>query len=554
MTTKLKWGIIGTGAIARKFAHGLTQSTTGKLVAVGSRSVESAQKFTGEYPATTHASYEALLADPEVQAVYISTPHPMHAEWSIKAAEAGKHVLCEKPLALNHAEAMAVVDAARRNDVFLMEAFMYRCHPQTAKLVELIQQKVIGEVRLVNATFSFKSGYNLEGRLLNNALGGGGILDVGGYCTSGARLVAGAAAGKAFEEPVEFFGTGHLGKESRVDEYAVASMRFASGVVAQIATGVQLNLENNLRISGTEGSIVVPSPWVVTREPGFSKILVFKGNVPEEVLVESDRSIYAYEADHVAEHIGDRQSPAMSWDDSLGNMQMLDLWRKGVGVVYDSELPEAPEAKFTVARRPLALRADNRMKYGSIAGIEKQISRLIFGCDNQREYPNAAVRFDDFFERGGNCFDTAWLYGGGRQERLLGQWIKNRGIREKTVILGKGAHTPHCDPKSITSQLLESLDRLQTDYVDIYVMHRDNPEIPVGEFVDVLNEHKKAGRIRAFGGSNWTSERIDEGNAYAEKHGLTGFAAVSNNFSLARMIDPVERVYCGINTGDAGMA
>src|SRR5580698_4023165 len=134
MITKLKWGIIGTGSIARKFAHGLAGSKTGQLVAAGSRTIEAAKKFTAEFPATAHGSYEALLADPEVQAVYISTPHPMHAEWSIKAAEAGKHILCEKPLALNHADAMAVMEAARSNDVFLMEAFMYRCHPQTAKL------------------------------------------------------------------------------------------------------------------------------------------------------------------------------------------------------------------------------------------------------------------------------------------------------------------------------------------------------------------------------------------------------------------------------------
>jgi len=119
------------------------------------------------------------------------------------------------------------------------------------------------------------------------------------------------------------------------------------------------------------------------------------------------------------------------------------------------------------------------------------------------------------------------------------------------VILGKGAHTPFCDPENLSTQLLESLERMQTDHVDIYLMHRDNPEIPAGEFIDVLNEHKKAGRIHAFGGSNWSIERVDEANAYAGKHGLTGFSAVSNNFSLARMVQPVWRGCIAASTPEA---
>jgi aryl-alcohol dehydrogenase-like predicted oxidoreductase len=146
--------------------------------------------------------------------------------------------------------------------------------------------------------------------------------------------------------------------------------------------------------------------------------------------------------------------------------------------------------------------------------------------------------FDDFFERGGNTFDTAWVYGGGAQERLLGQWIKHREVRDQVVVLVKGAHTPLCTPRDLSRQLLESLDRLQTDYADLYLMHRDNSEIPVGEFVDVLNEHKSAGRIKAFGGSNWPLERVSAANDYAAKNGRTGFSAVSNNFSLARMVNP----------------
>ncbi|GAA5128268.1 aldo/keto reductase [Pseudonocardia adelaidensis] len=179
----------------------------------------------------------------------------------------------------------------------------------------------------------------------------------------------------------------------------------------------------------------------------------------------------------------------------------------------------------------------NPLPSGRISGVDRDISRLVMGCDNQRTPEHAAAMFDDFVARGGNAFDTAHHYADGLMEKLLGQWIADRGARAEVVVIGKGAHTPNCDPPSVTSQLHESLDRLQTDHVDIYFLHRDNPDVPVGEFVDVLNEHVDAGRIRAFGGSNWTTDRIDEANAYAAAHGKRGFAAVSNHFGLARALD-----------------
>src|SRR5262245_32651872 len=145
MADSLKWGLLATGNIAKAFAKGVARSKTGKLAACASRDKAKAEAFAKEFNVPkAHGSYEALLADPEVQAVYISTPHPLHAEWAIKAAEAGKHILCEKPIGLNHAEAMAIVEAAARNNVFLMEAFMYRCHPQMAKVVELVKGGAIG--------------------------------------------------------------------------------------------------------------------------------------------------------------------------------------------------------------------------------------------------------------------------------------------------------------------------------------------------------------------------------------------------------------------------
>ena len=537
MADKLAWGIIGTGNIAKKFARGVAGSRTGRLVAVGSRSQSSADKFGDEFKVPNrHASYEALLADPQVQAVYISTPHPMHAEWSIKAAEAGKHILCEKPIGINHAETMAIVEAAHRHGVFLMEAFMYRCHPQTQVLVDLIREKRIGDVKLIQATFSFAAGMNPDSRLFSNALGGGGILDVGCYCASMARLVAGVAMGKDFADPIELKAVGMVGN-TQVDEYTAAILKFPGDIIAQISTGVRLNQQNCVRIYGTLGNIFLPDPWVPVREGGTAKIVVqIEGKPVCDVLVEVPDGIYSIEADTVARNLehGQAPAPAMSWEDTLGNMKTLDLWRAAIGLVYESEKPE--HQTLPVDKRPLSVKPAAPMKYGHVPGLEKPVSRLVMGVDNQRTIAHASVMFDHFFEQGGNCFDTAYGYG---TEQVLGQWVANRGIREQLVILDKGAHTPNCNPEALTRQFKESLERLKMDYVDIYMLHRDNLEIPVGEFVEVLNAHKRAGQIRAFGGSNWSLERVEAANAYALKKGLTGFTVVSNNFSLARMVDPV---------------
>jgi aryl-alcohol dehydrogenase-like predicted oxidoreductase len=146
---------------------------------------------------------------------------------------------------------------------------------------------------------------------------------------------------------------------------------------------------------------------------------------------------------------------------------------------------------------------------------------------------------DTFFERGGNFFDTAWQYEDGRAEERLGWWLETRGVRDEVAILDKGAHTPHCTPELLTLQHHESLERLRTDYVDLYMMHRDDVDIPVGEFVEVLNQHRKAGTMLAFGASNWTLPRVEEANRYASEHGLEGFSAISNQLSLARMEVPI---------------
>ncbi len=180
------------------------------------------------------------------------------------------------------------------------------------------------------------------------------------------------------------------------------------------------------------------------------------------------------------------------------------------------------------------------MQYGSVPGIEKQVSRLVMGTMviNMKNYEFSRDLLDAAFELGWNTFDSAHVYAAGDSERALGQWINERGARDKVVILDKGAHQnpdrKRVTPFDIASDLHDSLARLGTDYIDLYVLHRDDPSVPVGPIVEALNEHKEAGRINAFGGSNWTHERIAEANAYAEEHGLTPFALSSPNYGLAR--------------------
>ncbi len=344
MSRKIKWGILATGAIAHAFARGLTVSRTGTLVAVGSRSKEKADAFGAEFNVPNrHPTYDELLGDTDVEAIYISTPHPQHAEWAIKAMEHGKHVLVEKPIGLNQCEAQAMIEAAVANRVFLMEAYMYRCHPQTLKLVELLREKVIGDVRVIQATFSFQAGFNAAGRVWNNALGGGGILDVGGYTTSIARLIAGAALGQPFADPVAVTGAGALHPETGVDAWAVGTLKFEGDILASVATGVGVSQENVVRIFGSEGSILVPDPYVCNREgKSGGKIIIStrKGGV-KEITVESPVTSYAHEADvaGLAIMAGQQQAEPISWNDTLGNIRTQDQWRHAIGLVYKSEKP-----------------------------------------------------------------------------------------------------------------------------------------------------------------------------------------------------------------------
>lgn len=538
-STPFRWAVLGPGAIARRFASQLPDSEHGVLVAVGSSSPERARAFAEEFPLEGPAlvgDYEQVLASDEVDAVYVSTVHSGHARLAAAALEAGKHVLVEKPLTPNSGTTMALLDLAARSGKVLLEAYMYRFHPQTVRVLELVAEGAIGELVHVDASFAFDTG-SRSGRLFDTATAGGGILDVGCYPLSLARFVAGAAAGRPSLEPSSLTGRGTIG-ETGVDEWAVAELSFPGGATASLRTGVRLADPQSATITGSRGVIRLSDPWGLGEEQVIELDVV--GEEPRRLEIPR-ASAYALEADALvrAARAG-AEVPELTAENSLGQARALDAWREELSLRFPFEADTADIP--TLTGRPLQAGsvptgAGVPMAYGSIPGVDKQVSRLVMGCDNQTNLAHASAMFDAFFEMGGTTFDTAFIYGGGYIEKLVGQWIRNRGVREDVVMITKGAHTPHCDPESITRQLEESLERQGTDYADLYMMHRDNTDIPVGEFVDVMDEHLRAGRIRSYGGSNWTPERVDEANAYAKANGRTGFTILSNHFGLAEALD-----------------
>ena len=343
----LRWGILGAGRIAAALARAINQSTTSKLVAIASRSAASAEAFGKQYNIPhRYDSYDAVLNDIDVDCVYISLPNHLHAPWTIKCAKAGKHILCEKPFAMNEAEARTMVDAARKHDVFLMEAFMYRCHPQTAKVVELLKQNAVGPVRLLAGTFSFAMSeqyLKLPDVRMYNAMGGGAIMDVGTYPVSMSRLIAGVLTGKPFADPVEVNGSAMILPVNQIDEVASASLRFAgpkgqSDIVASISCGMRADADRTYSIWGETGHIRISDPWLP--HVGGRKITLQRtGSSKPETIVVDDGGVdlYTIDVDHVAAHIPQRQAPAMNWDDTLGNMRTLDRWRAAVGLKWECE-------------------------------------------------------------------------------------------------------------------------------------------------------------------------------------------------------------------------
>ena len=250
MTT---WGIISTADINRLVIPPAQESPEIDLVGVASRTQERADEYAAKWGIPrAYGSYEALLADPEIECVYISLPNTMHTEWSIKSVEAGKHVLCEKPFTRNPDDVTAAWDAADRAGRILSEAFMWRHNPQTSRLRGLIDDGAIGEVRLIRSAFSY-SLYDEDNIRLRTDVEGGALMDVGCYCVSGSRLAAGA-------EPVQVYGSAWYGPTG-TDWVFTGSLRFPGDVLATFDCGTALPNRDELEVVGSEGSLFLDDPW-----------------------------------------------------------------------------------------------------------------------------------------------------------------------------------------------------------------------------------------------------------------------------------------------------
>lgn len=337
----LRWGIVSTGHIAGVFARSMAGSRRGRLVGVGSRTAASARTFASAWglaPAHTHGSLAGLLADPEIDAVYVATPHPMHCEVVVAALAAGKHVLCEKPMAMSLAEVEQMQQAARAGGRTLMEAWMYRCHPQTERVEALVAEGAIGRLRHIQGAFSFHAAFDPAGRLWDRALGGGGILDVGGYPLSYARRLAGVALGRAFADPTALHAVGVLHPETGADTQASAVLQFDGGITAEVSCGTWVTQQNRIRLYGSEGWIEIPSPFVVSREVEPTEIWWQREGQaePTAITITPDRGIYAYEADAFAAAVqaGHLEVPACGWADTRGNIAAQLEWCRQVGVHY----------------------------------------------------------------------------------------------------------------------------------------------------------------------------------------------------------------------------
>ena len=306
----VRWGIISTADINRKVIPGMRASDQAELIAVASRDQSRADEYARKWEIErAYGSYEALLEDTDVEAVYISLPNTLHCEWSIRAVEAGKHVLCEKPMSKHVGDVEAAFDAAERSGRILMEAFMYRHNPQSARLRQLVDEGAIGDLRLVRSCFSY-SLYDAENIRLRTDVEGGSLMDVGCYCVSGSRLLAG--------EPEEVFGQQLIGS-SGTDWVFTGSMRFPGDVFAQFDCGTALPERDELEAIGSEGSLFLDDPWHCVK-PVIE--LRREGGV-ERIELEPQDS-YRLQTENLSDAIRGAAAPLLGREDAVAQARVVD--------------------------------------------------------------------------------------------------------------------------------------------------------------------------------------------------------------------------------------
>lgn len=307
----LNWGLLSTARINGALIPALKASKRSRLAAVASRNASAAESYAREWKIPrAHGSYEALLHDPEVDVVYNSLPNHVHAEWTIKALQAGKHVLCEKPLGLSVQEVDAMAAAAGATGSVLEEAFMYRHHPQTLKVKEIVDSGVVGELQLIRGAFTFILTRPGDIRLKKET-GGGSIWDVGCYPISYARMIAGA-------EPVEAFGWQVAG-ESGVDESFTGQLRFPNEVFAQFDCGFRSPARSFMEIIGSEGILSVPVPF----KPGPHEKIMLKRGEKTQVTEVAGGELYRGEVEDMADAVISGKPARISLADSRGNVAAI---------------------------------------------------------------------------------------------------------------------------------------------------------------------------------------------------------------------------------------
>ena len=324
---KFRWGILGTGAIASQFVRGLRSVPEAEVLAVGSRSEASAAKFADTREILRrHASYHALASDPDVDVVYIATPHPFHAENATLCLEAGKAVLCEKPFCVNAAEAERVVRLAREKGLFIMEGMWTRFFPLMGEVRRLVSEGALGEVRMLNVDFGFRADPNPASRLFAPGLGGGALLDVGVYCVSFASMVLGRPSGSV--------GIPHLG-ETGVDEQTSVVLEHAGGRLANLSIGIRTTTPQEATIMGTEGYVRIHAPWWRPKSMTISR----PGTEDEYIEAPLSGNGFNYEAAEVMRCLeaGKTESEIMPLDETVSVMRTMDSIRAAWGLKYPGE-------------------------------------------------------------------------------------------------------------------------------------------------------------------------------------------------------------------------
>ncbi|OGO27053.1 MAG: hypothetical protein A2W33_03305 [Chloroflexi bacterium RBG_16_52_11] len=325
MSTILRWGLLSTARINHALIPPLNASKRTRLLAVASRSQSAAAAYAREWNIPrAHGSYEALLADPEIDVIYNPLPNNMHAEWTIKALKAGKHVLCEKPLALSLEEVDAMSAAARETGKVLAEAFMYRHHPQTLKVKEIVDSGTLGKLQLIKGAFTFKLTRQGDYRLIKEA-GGGSIWDVGCYPISYARMIVGM-------EPLEVFGW-QISGGGGADETFVGQLLFPGDVYAQFDSGFRSPFRAFIEIVGSEGTLNAPVPFKPDRN---EKIYLARG-ARVETIKTPGQELYLGEVEDICDAILLGKPPRLSLADSRGNtaalLALLESARSGKPVL-----------------------------------------------------------------------------------------------------------------------------------------------------------------------------------------------------------------------------